>query len=199
MVYSRTRPSGQPEADGITNTIHFGLPGDGWSSSEMSDVAGAVTTNFTTGYRSMFSPGVELVELRFYSRDAIVGTEWTLDGVLTESLAGSGTADSELPPQDACTVTWRTSSRRHWGRIYLGGFIESVNDDGMVGDTFVDAIATAWTNIVTAWQALDVEPVVYNRASLGGLSILAVEVDNVWDIQRRRRYASSTHRVVNTL
>jgi hypothetical protein len=198
IVYSRTRPSGQPPEDGITNTVHFGLPGDGWGGSEMSDVWSAITSNYTTGYRSYISPGVELIEGRFYSYDVLAPSPMTLDGVSTASIVGSGTADDELPPQDAITVTWRTSSRRHWGRIYLGGFVSAANDDGRVATALVDAIAGTWNDIVTAWQALDVEPIVFNRSTLNGLSITAVECDDVWDIQRRRRYAQSTHRVINT-
>lgn len=185
----------------MVNVLHAGLPGDGWSSSEMSDFAGAFANAFSPTYKSYFSSDLTLEELRFYSLDVLnpPPTAMVLDGVTIIDQAFSGAAGTELPPQDACTVTWRTASRRHWGRIYLGDFVEAANDNGRLGSSVVDEIATNWTSIMTTLNGLDTPPIVYNRSSLSGISILAVEVDDVWDIQRRRRFDTSTHRVVNTL
>lgn len=186
----------------MVNTIHFGLDGDGWSSSQMSDVGSALTTNFVSGWRSLLDTSVTLDELRFYSLDVLnpPPTASVLDGVTVVGDPGNGATADMLPNQDAITVTFRTASRRHWGRIYLGGFVTAVNVDGRVTTSAVDQIAGDWTDILTAWQAISgVAPVVFNRSTLNGAAITAVECDDVWDIQRRRRLATSTHRVVNTL
>jgi len=111
-----------------------------------------------------------------------------------------GTAPgSALPDQIAATVTYRTASRKHWGRSYWGG----VSANGLVGELqgkLSDAYVTSLCNGFAAWhEANAAEPAVTNlwvwsAKHRGALSVTEISVDDVADIVRRRRAHSPSFR-----
>lgn len=112
--------------------------------------------------------------------------------VLAKNLAGTGTNYS--PYQIAATITWKTALPRHWGRTYLpfdvgtthftsGGRIASAAQDalGLAAKNLYDALHTANLNLCIPITQLD-------KAHVRGLlGIDHIRVDDVPDVQRRRR------------
>jgi hypothetical protein len=118
-----------------------------------------------------------------------------------------------LPPQVSCVVTEFTDlqetvsgrQQRHWGRFYLPTVSTTVLQ--------ADGTLTAGAQDTILQQSLDL----YNEFSEGGLipivrttnvgpnnlpvlaPVLELRVDDVLDIQRRRRYESVGRRVTGTL
>jgi len=106
------------------------------------------------------------------------------------SLANSRHADQVTP-----TVTWRTTSRKHWGRIYVPGISLAVSDTtyGRIGTAAVDQIANAWHVFEAACNTAAVQLGVWTWKYQAFLPLSELRVDNVWDIQRRRRAKQSNY------
>jgi len=107
-----------------------------------------------------------------------------------------GNGGFRLPDQDAVTVSLRTSSRKHWGRIYLPGL--TVNAPSLGGyisqASVVDVLAGAMNTLWSSYHAtpgiqLGVSSIKYQAF----LSLDSIVVDNIWDVQRRRRIKHPTY------
>lgn len=116
----------------------------------------------------------------------------------------AGTAsNTRLPDQDAMTVTYRTGSREHWGRNYFGGLTVGALGSTTYGHwagTTVDNVAKYtrdWAE--NLWNNPRViELVVWSAKHRGIMGIDEIVVDDVVDIQRRRRAKGTTYRKVYT-
>jgi len=169
-----------------------------------------------------------LTELRFYTGYDGDGSPGQVDYVKTYPLPGSDSSAGMLPAQVACTVTELTDSRRHWGRFYLPGLsYNGLDVDGTLKSAMVTAMANAAETLYKAWGALtDVTPIVWTRSShpieyLGvapprwrpswiypagttysapaALAVQSIRVDEILDIQRRRRFESTMNRQTRQL
>lgn len=120
------------------------------------------------------------------------------------SVNAPGTATSSTANQVAVTHTERTTYPRHWGRAYWpanGHGTTIVAAGGMIASGMVDAIATG---VQAAYDALSVAeffPLIATTtvggvASRNLLGVTAIQVDNVFDVQRRRRPFSATYRKI---
>lgn len=111
---------------------------------------------------------------------------------------GGGT-DARLPDQVALTVTYRTASRKHWGRNYLGGITTAALADTAFGHpiaTCVDAFANAhhtWLKDL-ADDARVTNLWVWSPRYRGACSVDELSVDDVFDVVRRRRAKHPTYR-----
>jgi hypothetical protein len=102
------------------------------------------------------------------------------------------------PPQVASSITFRTGVRRSWGRTYLP-IGNNFATTGRLGSTTVDNIATTMDVLVKAAATADFYLVVYSSHLNSALAVEAVEVDDVPDIIRRRRFKVQTYRkIINT-
>lgn len=103
-----------------------------------------------------------------------------------------GTGGTSLPPQAACSITFRTGVRKSWGRTYLpyGGTLS----DGRLQPTNADTIANATNTMFTSSTGADFHPVVVSTPLNSALGIDTVETDDVVDIIRRRRFKHTTYR-----
>lgn len=116
------------------------------------------------------------------------------------SINAQGSASSpRLPDQDAITVTYKTGSREHWGRNYLGGLTTNnllTTTFGHWSDATCDALATATRDFFEdLWNnARVIDTVVWSAKHRGIMGIDEVTVDNVPDIIRRRRAKGATYR-----
>jgi hypothetical protein len=119
-----------------------------------------------------------------------------------------GGTSGQIPPQPAQTVTFRTLTRRNWGRIYLPSLIPNAyTSSGRLTTTLVDALAAAAQAMVENLAATGMH-IVVPATSVGGSkghpgtptralqAIQAVAVDDVSDVIRRRRHKTITHRAV---
>lgn len=125
--------------------------------------------------------------------------------VYEETYAGSSTASDGLPSELAVVVSFQAAvvsganMRRRRGRVYLGPlspacFATSESaGDYRVSSSFVNAIDTAYTTLLTTVTAADWAHVVYSPTTHAGSTLFAsvfpvvtAWVDNSADIQRRR-------------
>lgn len=125
--------------------------------------------------------------------------------VYEETYAGSSTASDGLPSELAVVLSLQAAvvsganMRRRRGRLYLGPLSPacfSTSEDGgdyRVNSSFITAIDTAFTALLTALTAADHTLVVYSPTTNEGAALSAsywpvvtAWVDNAADIQRRR-------------
>jgi len=113
---------------------------------------------------------------------------------------GSATT-SPLPPQVAVTVTEKTFTPTEWGRIYIPGF--SAARSNTVGRLTLDDVAIVANWAQALWADFTVAPVhvpiVYQRSTAEEHQVLSVQVDDLFDVQRRRRYSAPLVRDVRVL
>lgn len=110
-------------------------------------------------------------------------------------------AGARLPDQVALTVTFRTGSRQHWGRVYIGGLVTTVVDSSKFGharDTTCNDFTLAFKTCFADVQALarQIEPVIWSAKHRGIMSIDQIVCDDVFDVIRSRRAKFATYRSV---
>jgi hypothetical protein len=105
-----------------------------------------------------------------------------------------------LPPQVAESVTFKTVSRRHWGRIYWPA-ITAANStsSGTIGTAEVDTLANAFVACFNTCRAANLYPVVYDHVSGTSRSVDTVQVDDLFDVIRRRRWKQPSYRKIVAL
>lgn len=111
-----------------------------------------------------------------------------------------GTATAQpVPYQDAATTTYRTASRKHWGRNYMpapavGAGIYT--NQARFGPTFVDALALAFQNFISTLygNSRQIQTVVWSPRYRGLLDVSQLVVDDIPDVVRRRRAKTASYR-----
>lgn len=116
----------------------------------------------------------------------------------TVSVITGAAASARMPDQDSATVTFRTASRTHWGRVYVPGLERGAFDTtyARINNTAVDNLAlffrTLQNNLVA--NTASTEIVVFSKQYLAALTVSELVVDNVPDVVRRRRPKQSSYR-----
>lgn len=178
----------------MVNAVHVNLSTGGWSSA----AATLFRDNFVTlfGGIQTFWPGdIGPHEFRFYNLPAAPGNVGDPAFILTASTVGSSGSAATLPPQVALTVTFQTAARRHWGRIYLGGMVTTgLLNDGRADPAAVNQIGGAFKTFLDNLNTNGMPIVVFNRKTWLPATIVGLSVDDVFDVQRRRRYDSPVNR-----
>lgn len=107
----------------------------------------------------------------------------------------SGTkSGGALPPQCACSVTLKTAHRRHWGRVYVPGLTtDSIDGWGRMKPADADILATVFGNHVADCSSNDFPVVIYSEAAMSAMEVGQVQVDDVVDIIRRRRFKTTNY------
>lgn len=114
---------------------------------------------------------------------------------------GTDAGNNRLPDQVAATVTYETASRHHWGRSYVpAACVNQVSAYGRVMTAEVDALALAFRTAFNTLNGLGAAttPVVLSQKYRAFLNINKLQVDNVFDIQRRRRAKFGDYRKAYT-
>lgn len=109
------------------------------------------------------------------------------------SQAGSG-GGSVLPPQDAVAITLVTIDRRHWGRFYIPSISQSyVDANGRITSSGTSLPIGYLRTLYGSAAGHNWYPIVRDtNVGDSARSVQSLRGDNVFDIQRRRRYARST-------
>lgn len=126
---------------------------------------------------------------------------------------GAGTA--MLPPQVASTITERTSSRRHWGRFYLPAMTSSnASADGRLNSSPLGTILGAAVTFYNSCRSSSMIPVVWSiqkperpkkpsgtlpAYSAQAFEITSLQMDDLFDVIRSRRYGAPTIRTNTAL
>lgn len=217
--WSRVGASGTTD-DQAQTSIHFlkvssGAPAawvDGTDDAAIETAFGTLWTSIKNAYKS----GIHLDVYRWNKS----GPAWDITPApynpayrVTEvDVAGTGTG-SMLPPQDAVSVTFKTSIRKRWGRCYMPATtIDVLSAEGRF--TAASTWATAWTTFLNACSAGGRQPVVMSRAHeayttekgksiaaqpFTAYPILQVQVDDVFDVIRSRRWSTPLVRANGTI
>jgi hypothetical protein len=162
-----------------------------------------IETGFQTLWTSlggMIPNEVRLVEHRWYAFGPGVAAPNPPVRVTTLATPIQGTGTVIQPHQVSSTITFRTSLRRHWGRIYLPIYASTANivAGGQLSSGAVDAIASAGSSYIKSGNANGLAPVIWDRNRKSALGVTSVEVDSVPDIIRRRRPRQTNYRKILT-
>jgi hypothetical protein len=203
--------------DARITTIDFlnvtdGAPDSSWTAADYNNVNARITT-FWNEIKPYYSEKTRLREIRYYA----IGPEIERSGPprhvhVLNSLGGhTGAGSTPLPPQVAVTVTERTQSPGRWGRLYLPAPSVGQCQDGYLQAGPQGAIATAYANLVNAHGEEEIVPVVTSKAKparttkkgstlpaqpWAAMSISRVQVDNIFDVMRSRRYREGITREI---
>jgi hypothetical protein len=212
VSFSRTTPTGTTE-DMATFGIHFVMrPGvAGLSDHLVAGDASAVEGLFQTKCWDVIKPLIANDWSYAYLAWRNFGASFPQDerGITKHGpvwragpVASPGTSTfARLPDQVASTVSYRTCSRRHWGRSYVGGLTTDALIDSKLGrihNGVVDAFAGAWEQFFESCQALPrmIEPVVWSAKYRAVMSVHQIVVDDVPDTIRRRRPKQAAYRKI---
>jgi hypothetical protein len=149
------------------------------------------------------SPRITLKQVRYYLHGVGAPPPQVVQYVTNPGVIGGGTG-STLPYQSSETTTFRTASQRHWGRIYVPGLTSAWMDTagaqaGRFFHSIVDDVATGASTHLSSFgsdnTAIDLwVQCVWSPASSYALGIYQYEADDVPDVQRSRRAATTGYR-----
>lgn len=111
---------------------------------------------------------------------------------INDAFTGAG---APLPPQIALSVTEKTPVRKRWGRFYLP-YLDStvISGAGTIGGSTCTAVADAVEECYDTCFAADQIPVVWSPTVKRAYAVTQIQVDNIWDVIRSRRYTTPTVR-----
>lgn len=208
--FSRTTPVGTVEdmaqiGFNITN-ITGGDLDTTWTTQDYTTCEAHFTELFTT-LRSSLMPSHKLVDWRWYKRAFNPAAHWgqsPLPGevrfaksgpperITPVNLAGTA-ATGALPYQAAVSVTFRTPTPRHWGRVYWPGYgAGSLDANGRWGSGAVLGIANAHAELKDDLEGSEFQLVVPTTQIDNVLqpalqTVGSIQVDDIPDVIRRRR------------
>jgi hypothetical protein len=172
-----------------------GAPDDTWTAADFITMEGHLTTWFAA-VANRVPNGYKLTQINWHRVGSGVPhpnpAERAFD--LTSPIPASA-AGQYLPPQAACSITFRTAVRRSWGRTYLP-FNGATNSAQTILTSVVDGLATATHALVTGAAANDFLLVVVSETLHSALAVERIEVDDNIDVIRRRRWKQSTYRKI---
>lgn len=174
-----------------------GTPDDTWTSGDYTTMEGHLEDFFDT-VKVVWHPGFKLTDFNWYRVGSGITPPNPAERMahLASPIVGTGST-ALMPPQVASTITFRTASRRSWGRTYLPlGGAALTSSAVMLDSTVVDLLAGAADTLVTDAASDDFALVVVSATKQAALNVEQVEVDDNVDIIRRRRWKSSTYRKI---
>jgi hypothetical protein len=199
LSWARTTPSGTRE-DLATCTLAVAKDPGGllWSTLVSADKA-TVEGYLDTWWASQKGHVVNqfsLVEYRWHDWRLTDDALGPADRVTSRAVAGTAGATVRIPDQCAMTLTFKTASRKHWGRIYLPGIFFSDLDPAMGrwAATPVGLIAGIYHTMLASLHSASMDVVVASRKYRGLLEVTELQVDDIVDIQRRRRAKQASFR-----
>ena len=182
--------------------IDAGDPTPSWDSSDYSN-AETIIEAWWAAVKSYFPTTVKFEEIRWYQEGPSIVPPNPV--VRTTSVAVTGSSSNAgLPPQVSSTVTLQTPLRKYWGRFYVPNVAEDVltgsgNSTGRFNSTFVDLLSDSSHDMFDDLGGIGLIPAVYSRAGQSFMAVTGVEVDDVPDVQRRRRFATTGYRAQQDL
>lgn len=202
--------------DDAVTTHHFlyapgGTPSATWASAQFEAVEAAFATFWGT-IDDYYKAGHGPHQHRWYKAGPGIVPPQAPVRVAEPDLVGTGGSGlDQQAPQVAVSVTEKTTDPKSWGRFYLPAMASSAeNANGRVDTALCTALADGVDAFYEACIAADVFPVVYSsakaeRETAGGttlparaaraLPVKSIQVDDLWDVIRSRRYNEPLLRV----
>jgi hypothetical protein len=209
-VFTRATPTGTSEDKAVCTfdlvNITGGAVDTSWVTADYTTAEAKLDT-FWNALVTGLSPKLTLSQYRWYKMrftppgtTGPKGPKAYVDSVLperitTKSIIGTGTGTQQVPFQVAATVTEKTAIPKHWGRFYIPN----------PGITMFDAfgrianpgfIATPAGAMYAALADAELYAVVPSAAHRSLLGVTQIQVDDVPDVQRRRRPKQPLQRIV---
>jgi hypothetical protein len=177
-------------------------PSPSWDGTDFSN-AETIFETWWGAVKGYFPALLKFEAIKWYQEGAAIVPPNPVHRTTVVNVAGTG-SNAALPPQCSSTVTLQVPLRKNWGRFYLPQLDISVlqtagTTEGRYKNAFVDDMATAAHDMFDDLGGIGLIPAVYSRAGHSFMAVGAVEVDDVPDIQRRRRPATTGYRNTQTL
>lgn len=165
-----------------------------WETTDYTNAEANLDAFFST-YAAYLHSSVTMAGYRWYKAGPaydVVGVVNPAQRVTVKSIPGThaGT-NGTLPPQCAISVTEKTLSRLQWGRWYMPAPTASTSAiaaNGRVGSTLQVLLADAAQTLYDAMDADNLLPVVYSKKHKSVLTVNELQVDDVYDVIRTRRW-----------
>lgn len=203
--------------------IAEGEPTGEWSAEQMSNAIIEFRENVWEALKTQYpSPGSSPVGIaldRCHVHRWGVGVGRPNPSVHDQAISDPATGDDAvLPPQVAVSVTFKTSRRRSWGRVYMPAPVQGTSDEsGRIAPGDVELFRTAFGDHADS-LASDGTPQVVWCARVAGriprvvdghletpdassfaISVDQIQVDDLYDVIRSRRYSSPLIRETHTV
>lgn len=188
--------AGSPGEDVRVCTFHFlklvaGSPNATWTEPNFTAIEDAIDTWWLT-LKGNYTSAITLTEGRWYKAGPAIVPPQEPVRVVDFNSAGtlSGGAYVQLPPQVAISVTEKTSARRQWGRFYLPAPVHSVLTaaSGRIATAILTSIADLTEELYTAANVANTPVVVYSPTNSTALTVDQIQVDDIPDVIRSRRF-----------
>lgn len=164
-----------------------GTPNDTWNAADFDAVEAHLDT-YWSAIKNQINESHVLDQFRWYRIGPKVVPPTQPSRITEKNTAGTSTT-SALPPQVAISVTEKTPVRRCWGRHYIpGATVTTIETPGVVLDATVDQICNAANAMYQATHDAGYWPVVYSKTRAKAFAIESVQVDDLYDVIRRRRF-----------
>lgn len=202
FVFSRTTPSTFIDDVVVTSLAFVKDALAGATSyllgSEKATVEGFADTMWTS-LKVQVPAHYTLKEYRWHD----YSTDWKKPGpatrVTTVGAAATGSSTNCVPDQVATSVTFKTASRLHWGRMYLPQLITTnYTSTGRIVSNTVDLVSGYLHTFLNACSGAALEPVVRSTSHRGTLGIVEIQMDNIPDVIRSRRAKQTDYRKIYT-
>lgn len=217
VVLSWTRPTPATTTEDIAQismefvNITSGDVDTSWTSGDYAALESLLDTWYAA-VDNHISADFELVDYRWYRRafaDPMSTNHRFAESGPPERVTVKGTngalVGTPLPFQVAATVTEKTSVPGHWGRFYMPGLCAESTDTGYgrLDSGYRTAVANATAQLYNDAQEAEFFPVVavtqVNKVlSPALLGVTEVQVDDIPDVQRRRRAREAEARTIGT-
>jgi hypothetical protein len=120
---------------------------------------------------------------------------WMGDPVLVHAWNSPGQdASGALPPQVAVSVTLRTAHRKRWGRYYIPSPGQSVCSSLGAIDQLAAVAFKEATHHLTSRSGTGAAATVFSRLHWDHEDPETIQVDDIFDVVRRRRFSSPLYR-----
>lgn len=202
LVFTRTTPTGLREDVMVINTHVYKIAGAFASFfTGTSDLNAAKTpiTDWWTAQKVYHSTQVTFREIRWY----VVRDDQDDSGppVRVDTVGVAGTAANvRAPDQLSPTITLITASRKHWGRWYLPGVTRDFYETtyGRASTATIDTMAANFRTMALALETAGFNVCVWSPTARSVLDLYKIQMDDVPDVQRRRRPKQPNYRKVFT-
>lgn len=187
--------------------ITGGVPDHTWTTTDFTTCESAFDTWFNA-YKAFMPDWLTLTEYRWYVKSfnpLTTSKPFAPHGppIRITSRALTGTQSSYEAPQVAFTLTEKTPWSKHWGRVYMpyAGGAANVIAGGRANATNCTTAATQYETLNQTLAAADFQMVVPSvqidkTPARQLLTITSVQVDDVLDVQRRRRARNPAVRAI---
>jgi hypothetical protein len=173
-----------------------GAPDDTWTDTDYANVFNGMEGWFAA-IKSYVSDQYTLREMRVYRIGPGITPPNPPAKVYPVGIAGTSSS-TELSPQSALSLTLKTAERKRWGRTYLPGLTSALlTTHGVASSSAVDAIGGALDTSFSALISDDFHPVVYSPTTQAANMVEQVQVDNLIDVIRSRRWRNATHKYIS--